>query len=195
MHTRVAGSGVQVPFGDIPSDVHTAIIFPVGTNPVLHLKNISAPPSVFGTVTMEPLSGAAGIPQLTERKNSGNRNILKTIAHIRCCTLFRRENVVLVVQYHVISTHAGYWTAKDNVRRHNYVTEMIAAVKCPCLIVSQWHYGGITLLTPFTAVGKTEIGLWKTRVIWSCNNYNNKKLETLQSGSQFEKHLSAKQGS
>ena len=108
MHTEVAGSGVQVPFGDIPSDVHTAIIFPVGTNPVLHLKNISAPPSVFGTVTMEPLSGAAGIPQLTERKNSGNRNILKTIAHIRCCTLFRRENVVLVVQYHVISTHAGY---------------------------------------------------------------------------------------
>ena len=66
MHTEVAGFGVQVPFGDIPSDVHTAVILPVGTNPVLHLKIISAPPSVLGTATMEPLSGATGIPQLTE---------------------------------------------------------------------------------------------------------------------------------
>ena len=66
MHTRVAGFGVQVPFGDIPSDVHTAVIFPVGTNPVSHLKSISVPPSVFGTATMEPFSGATGIPQLTE---------------------------------------------------------------------------------------------------------------------------------
>ena len=68
LHTRVAGSGVQVPFGDIPSDVHTAVLFPVGTNPVLHLKIISASPSVLGTATMEPLSGAIGIPQLTERR-------------------------------------------------------------------------------------------------------------------------------
>ena len=68
MHTRVAGSGIQDPFGDIPSDVHTAVIFPVGTNPVLHLKSISVPPSVLGTAAKEPLSGAAGIPQLTERK-------------------------------------------------------------------------------------------------------------------------------
>ena len=68
MHTRVAGSGVQVPFGDTPSDVHTAVLLPVGTNPVSHLKTISIPPNVLGTVTMEPLSGAAGIPQLTERK-------------------------------------------------------------------------------------------------------------------------------
>ena len=67
MHTRVAGFGFQVPFGDIPSDVHTAAILPVGTNPVLHLKIISVPPSVFGTVTMEPFPGAIGIPQLTER--------------------------------------------------------------------------------------------------------------------------------
>ena len=66
MHTRVAGFGVQVPFGDIPSDVHTAVIFPVGTNPVSHLKSISAPPSVLGTATKEPFSGATGIPQLTE---------------------------------------------------------------------------------------------------------------------------------
>ena len=68
MHKRVAGFGVQVPFGDIPSDVHTAVLLPVGTNPVSHLKIISVPPNVLGTVTMEPLSGAAGIPQLTERK-------------------------------------------------------------------------------------------------------------------------------
>ena len=36
MQTRVAGFGVQVPFGDTPSDVHTAVIFAVGTNPVLY---------------------------------------------------------------------------------------------------------------------------------------------------------------
>ena len=72
MHTRVAGSGVQVPFGDIPSDVHTVVIFLVGTNPVLHLKIISASPNVLGIVPMEPFSGAIGIPQLTERR--GNEN-------------------------------------------------------------------------------------------------------------------------
>ena len=72
MHTRVAGSGVQVPFGDIPSDVHTAVIFPVGTNPVSHLKSISVPPSVFGTAAKEPLSGAVGILQLTVRRSNNN---------------------------------------------------------------------------------------------------------------------------
>ena len=66
MHIRVAGFGVQVPFGDTPSDVHTAVIFLVGTNPVLHLKTISAPPSVLGIATKEPFSGATGITQLTE---------------------------------------------------------------------------------------------------------------------------------
>ena len=95
MHATVAGFGVQDPFGDTPSDVHTAVILPVGTNPVSHLKSISAPPSVLGIATMEPLSGAAGIPQLTER------NILnKTIAHIECCT---RKCCI----GHVISAHAG----------------------------------------------------------------------------------------
>ena len=72
MHTRVAGFRIQIPFGDIPSDVHTAVIFPVGTNPVLHLKSISAPPSVLGTATMEPLSGARGIPQVTGRRCNDN---------------------------------------------------------------------------------------------------------------------------
>ena len=66
MHTEVAGFGVQDPFDDTPSDVHTAVIFPVGTNPVSHLKCISAPPTVLGTATKEPFSGATGIPQLTE---------------------------------------------------------------------------------------------------------------------------------
>ena len=93
LHTNVAGSRVQVPFGDIPSDVHTAVILPVGTNPVLHLKTISVPPSVFGIATMEPLPGATGIPQLTGRKNSGNRNI---IAHRVLHTI--SYTVVLLVQ-------------------------------------------------------------------------------------------------
>ena len=48
---------------------------------------------------------------------------------------------------------------------------MIAVViKCPCLIVS---YGGITHLTAFTAVGKTEIGLWKTRAATTTTTKNN----------------------
>ena len=68
MHTEVAGFGVQVPFGDIPSDVYTAGIVPVGTNPVSHLKSISVSPSVFGTAAKEPLSGAVGIPQSTVRR-------------------------------------------------------------------------------------------------------------------------------
>ena len=72
MHTRVAGSGVQDPFGDTPSDVHTAVLLPVGTNSVLHLKIISVPPSVLGTATMEPFPGAIGIPQLTERRGNDN---------------------------------------------------------------------------------------------------------------------------
>ena len=74
MHTRVAGSGVQVPFGDTPSDVHTAVLLPVGTNPVLHLKTISVPPSVLGTAAMEPLSGAVGILQSTERSTCNNND-------------------------------------------------------------------------------------------------------------------------
>ena len=76
MHTRVAGSGVQVPFGDIPSDVHTAVILPVGTNPVSHLKIISVPPSVLGTATTEPFPGAIGIPQLTGGKSNAENNML-----------------------------------------------------------------------------------------------------------------------
>ena len=42
MHTRVAGSGLH-----LPSALHTALILPAGTNPGLHLKNISAPSVVF----------------------------------------------------------------------------------------------------------------------------------------------------
>ena len=72
MHTEVAGFGVQLPYGDLPSDVHTAVILPVGTNPVSHLKSISPPPSVLGAFAMEPFSGAIGIPQLTGRRGNDN---------------------------------------------------------------------------------------------------------------------------
>ena len=70
MHTRVAGSGVQVPFGDTPSDMHTALILPVGTKPVLHLKSISVLLTVLGTFAMEPFPGATGILQLTKGKSN-----------------------------------------------------------------------------------------------------------------------------
>jgi len=41
LHTRSAGSGVQVPTPDTPSgDIQVALILPAGTNPGLHLKSI-----------------------------------------------------------------------------------------------------------------------------------------------------------
>ena len=86
MHTRVAGFGVQFPFGDIPSDVHTAVIFPVGTNPVLHLKIISVPPSVIGTATMEPFSAAVGIPQLTGETSNVSKAWKQYVVLVECCS-------------------------------------------------------------------------------------------------------------
>ena len=80
----MAGSGVQVPFGDIPSDVHTAVLFPVGTNPVLHLKSMLAPLSVLGTAIMEPLLGATGIPQLTGRREYNENLINNTFTPVFC---------------------------------------------------------------------------------------------------------------
>ena len=82
MHTRVAGFGVQVPFGDTPSDVHTAVLFPVGTNPVLHLNIISVPRSVLGTFAMEPFPGARGIPQLTEEAIINEDTLIGMIASL-----------------------------------------------------------------------------------------------------------------
>ena len=61
LHKRPAGSGFHLPFTP-----HTALILPAGTNPGLHLKNISAPSSVFWYASMEPLSVVMGLPQLTE---------------------------------------------------------------------------------------------------------------------------------
>ena len=59
MHTRVAGSGFH-----LPSDAHTALIFLAGTNPGLHLKNISAPSSMFWYGSITPFSGTVGSLQL-----------------------------------------------------------------------------------------------------------------------------------
>jgi len=42
VHTSVAGSGFH-----LPSAPHIAVILILGTNPELHLKNISAPSVVF----------------------------------------------------------------------------------------------------------------------------------------------------
>jgi len=42
VHTSVAGSGFH-----LPSVPHIAVILILGTNPELHLKNISAPSVVF----------------------------------------------------------------------------------------------------------------------------------------------------
>ena len=68
LHTRWAGSGVQVPTPDTPSgDVQVALILPVGTNTGLHLKTIWAPPTVLISwmFSIIPFSGARGIPQST----------------------------------------------------------------------------------------------------------------------------------
>ena len=61
VHTRVAGSGLH-----LPSAPHSALILPAGTNPGLHLKNISASSVVIWYASMEPLPGTVGSPQLAE---------------------------------------------------------------------------------------------------------------------------------
>ena len=63
VHTRPAGSGFH-----LRSAVHTALILPAGTNPGLHLKNISVPSSVFRYGSMEPFVGEVGPLQLTVEK-------------------------------------------------------------------------------------------------------------------------------
>lgn len=68
LHVRLAGSGIQVPLADIPSDVQSALIVPAGTYPEAHMKDITAPTSVLEIFTMKPFRGAVGIPQLTGRK-------------------------------------------------------------------------------------------------------------------------------
>ena len=65
LHTRSAGSGVQLPFTDIPSgDIQVAFILLAGTNPELHLKTTSTV-LMFSII---PFSGARAIPQLTEKR-------------------------------------------------------------------------------------------------------------------------------
>ena len=68
LHTRAAGSGVQVPSTVLPSDVQFALILPAGTYPGAHMKNISAPTSVLWYGLIKPFRGPMGIPQLTGRK-------------------------------------------------------------------------------------------------------------------------------
>ena len=64
VHPRVAGSGFH-----LPSALQTALILSAGTNPELHLKNITAPSVVFSYGSKEPFPGAVGPLQLTaERK-------------------------------------------------------------------------------------------------------------------------------
>ena len=68
LHTRSAGSGVQVPTTDTPSgDAQVAVILPAGTYLGLHLKYITAPPTVLvlWMFSMEPFLGTVGISQLT----------------------------------------------------------------------------------------------------------------------------------
>ena len=65
LHTRPAGSGVQVPTADIPfADTQVALILPAGTYPGLHLKTTS----VALMFSIIPLSGAGGVPQLTGKR-------------------------------------------------------------------------------------------------------------------------------
>ena len=59
VHTSVAGSGFH-----LPSAPHIAVILILGTNPELHLKNISTPSVVFWYGSMKPFPGVAGSLQL-----------------------------------------------------------------------------------------------------------------------------------
>jgi len=68
VHPKPAGSGFH-----LPPAAHTAFILPTGTNPGLHLKNISAPTVVFWYAPIEPFSGAMRLPQLTETVMKNNQ--------------------------------------------------------------------------------------------------------------------------
>jgi len=63
----VAGSGFH-----LPSAPHVAIIVVFGTNPELHLKDISAPSVVFWYGPMKPFPGVAGSLQLTGKRREGD---------------------------------------------------------------------------------------------------------------------------
>ena len=67
LHTRSAGSGVQVPTADIPSgNLQVALILPGGTYPGLHLKTNSTV-LMFSII---PFSGACmGHPTVDWKKN------------------------------------------------------------------------------------------------------------------------------
>ena len=75
VHTVAAGSGFH-----LPSPAHTAIILSAGTNPGLHLKNISAPCSVFWYGSMELFPGTVGSSQLTggwKRCQTKDQNVVR----------------------------------------------------------------------------------------------------------------------
>ena len=59
----LAGSGFH-----LRSVVHTPLILPAGTNPGLHLKNISAPSVVVRYESTEPFVGEVGPLQLTVKR-------------------------------------------------------------------------------------------------------------------------------
>jgi len=63
VHTSVAGLGFH-----IPSVSHRAVILILGTNPELHLKNISVPSVVFWYDSMKPFPGTVGSLQLTDEE-------------------------------------------------------------------------------------------------------------------------------
>ena len=66
LHTKSAGSGVQVPTADIPSgDIQVALILPARTNPGMHLRTTS----VALMFSMIPFSGTGGVLQLTGGRN------------------------------------------------------------------------------------------------------------------------------
>ena len=70
MHTTVAGSGFH-----LRSAPHIALILPAGTNPGLHMKNISAPSKVFRYASIEPSVGGVGSLQLTGWREMENKNL------------------------------------------------------------------------------------------------------------------------
>ena len=98
VHTVAARSGFH-----LPSPAHTAIILSAGTNPGLHLKNISAPCSVFWYGSMELFPGTVGSPQLTggrKRCQTNDQNVVRKRA-------LSKEYCILNTWKRVCSKQAG----------------------------------------------------------------------------------------
>ena len=81
VHTWSAGSGVQFPVAR-----HIELIRSIGTNPSLHLNDISEPSVLWMGSLMEPFPGWVGTPQLTRWKSDVSGTLERQRQNEYICT-------------------------------------------------------------------------------------------------------------